>query len=116
MAEIKKKYECALVLSHDLLGGKWKLRILWHIIQGDNRFSILKKTMPDVSEQVLVEQLKQLEKDGLLKKEIVDNQPPKVIYYRLEEKYSSLIPVIEAICNFSRYYANTKGITMEENS
>ena len=44
MADIKiKKDHCPLILTHSLIGGKWKLKILWHILQGDNRFSELKK-------------------------------------------------------------------------
>ena len=47
MADIKiKKDHCPLILTHSLIGGKWKLKILWHILQGDNRFSELKKEIP----------------------------------------------------------------------
>ena len=45
MGKIKDDYSCALLLTMDLLGGKWKLRILWHIINGDNRFSLLGYTI-----------------------------------------------------------------------
>ena len=61
MSKIKIKYTCALVLANDLIGGKWKLRILWHIAHGDNRFSLLTKAIPDISQKVLTVQLKELE-------------------------------------------------------
>ena len=49
MADIKiKKDHCPLILTHSLIGGKWKLKILWHILQGDNRFSELKKEIPGI--------------------------------------------------------------------
>lgn len=48
MVNFEKEYKCALVFTHDLIGGKWKLRILWHIIHGDNRFSMLKKDRKSV--------------------------------------------------------------------
>lgn len=41
--ETEKQYDCNLVMMNDLIGGKWKLRILWHIMNGDNRFSMLEK-------------------------------------------------------------------------
>ena len=40
MGELKKEYRCVLDLAHDIIGGKWKLRILWNIQQGNNRFSM----------------------------------------------------------------------------
>ena len=43
MGNIKSEYTCSLILINDLIGGKWKQRILWHIINGDNRFSLLQK-------------------------------------------------------------------------
>ena len=43
--KLKKQYDCNLVMMNDLIGGKWKLRILWHIMNGDNRFSMLEKTI-----------------------------------------------------------------------
>ena len=49
----KKEYSCALLLANDLIGGKWKLRILWHISHGDNRFSLLTKAIPDISQKCL---------------------------------------------------------------
>lgn len=58
MGKIKDEYFCALLLTMDLLGGKWKLRILWHIINGDNRFSLLRKSIPDITNKMLITQLK----------------------------------------------------------
>ena len=43
--KLKKQYDCNLVMMNDLIGGKWKLRILWHIMNGDNRFSMLEKKL-----------------------------------------------------------------------
>ena len=55
MADIKiKKDHCPLILTHSLIGGKWKLKILWHILQGDNRFSELKKEIPGISEKSVI--------------------------------------------------------------
>ena len=77
MSKIKIKYTCALVVANDLIGGKWKLRILWHIAHGDNRFSLLTKAIPDISQKVLTVQLKELEESGIITKTVVNNNPPK---------------------------------------
>ena len=90
MVNFEKEYKCALVFTHDLIGGKWKLRILWHIIHGDNRFSMLKKAIPDITEKVLYTQLRDLQKSGIIEKEIVNEQPPKTILYHLREEYKDL--------------------------
>ena len=95
MVNFEKEYKCALVFTHDLIGGKWKLRILWHIIHGDNRFSMLKKAIPDITEKVLYTQLRDLQKSGIIEKEIVNEQPPKTILYHLWEEYKDLEKIIE---------------------
>ncbi|MBZ4684072.1 MAG: hypothetical protein PWP46_2218 [Fusobacteriaceae bacterium] len=66
MAKLKSNYKCSLDLTFDLLGGKWKLRILWHIIHGDNRFSLLLKAIPEITEKMLTTQLRELEKHNLI--------------------------------------------------
>ena len=87
MADIKiKKDHCLLILTHSLIGGKWKLKILWHILQGDNRFSELKKEIPGISEKVLYSNLKELEDAKLLYREVIKEKKPSVIRYRLSEE------------------------------
>ena len=59
--KLKKQYDCNLVMMNDLIGGKWKLRILWHIMNGDNRFSMLEKTIDSITPKVLMSQLNEME-------------------------------------------------------
>lgn len=114
MAKIKNNYECALILSNDLIGGKWKLRILWHIIHGDNRFSLLEKTIPDITTKVLASQIKELEDSNILHRNVVNDKPPKTIYYEINKEYDELIPIIESVCIFSKKYALNNEITIKE--
>jgi DNA-binding HxlR family transcriptional regulator len=53
-SKIKDNYDCPFNLIDDLIGGKWKLRIVAHIINGDNRFSILQKKIDDITPKVLM--------------------------------------------------------------
>ncbi|MGL4546452.1 winged helix-turn-helix transcriptional regulator [Eubacterium aggregans] len=80
MAQIKENYSCVLQLSNDLIGGKWKLRILWHVLKGENRFSSLLKGIPDITKKVLATQLKEMEQQGLLDRKIERSKPLKVTY------------------------------------
>jgi DNA-binding HxlR family transcriptional regulator len=64
----------------DLIGGRWKPAILWALLGGKLRYSELKKNIPDVSERILVLQLRELEKDGLIKRLVYAEVPPRVEY------------------------------------
>ncbi len=111
--KIKKQYTCALLLSMDLLGGKWKMRILWHILNGDNRFSLLQKGIPDITHKMLVTQLKELEQSNILVRTVVCEKPLNVVY-SLSTQYNGLIPLVEGFCNFSKEYANENEIILED--
>ena len=60
MGELKKEYRCVLDLAHDIIGGKWKLRILWNIQQGNNRFSMLERAIPNLHRQVLMPDVRRM--------------------------------------------------------
>lgn len=114
MSKIKKEYSCALILANDLIGGKWKLRILWHTSHGDNRFSLLTKAIPDVSQKVLTTQLKELEQDGIIERTIIKDNPPKTIIYDIAEEQSDLIEIIEKLCDYTKKYAKKKSIEVAD--
>lgn len=110
MAEIKSSYTRALMLTNDLIGGKWKVRILWHIIHSHNRYSILQREIPEISHKVLSSQLKELVESGLIDRIVIDDNPPKVIEYSIREEYFEIIDLIENLYNFTTSYAHRNGI------
>lgn len=63
-----------------VLGGKWKILILWHLKDGARRFSELKRLMPEITEKMLMQQLRELERDGIVNRNIYSEVPPKVEY------------------------------------
>ncbi|MCG2618024.1 helix-turn-helix transcriptional regulator [Terrimonas sp. NA20] len=87
---------CGLDLVGEVLYGKWKIRILWFIHQGNLRPSELQRKIPDVTRRVLNVQLKELEDHEMVTKKIYPVVPPKV-EYRLTDFGKSIIPLIQAI-------------------
>lgn len=90
---------CGLDLIGEVLYGKWKIRLLWFIYEGNKRPSELQRKIPDASRRVLTIQLKELEDHELITKVIYPVVPPKV-EYSLTEFGKTLIPVIAAIGNW----------------
>lgn len=110
MSKIKKEYSCALMLTNELIGGKWKLRILWHIIHGDNRFSLLIRAIPDITQKVLASQLKELEYNGIIKRNVIDDNPPKIILYEIADDQKELISIIDNLFAYTKKYAKEKSV------
>ena len=113
MAKLKEEYSCALLLTMDLVGGKWKLRILWHIISGDNRFSLLQKGIPDITEKMLTTQLREMEDTGIICRTVICEKPLNV-QYELSEKYSQLKMIIDSLCDFSKAYGEMNNIIVHD--
>jgi DNA-binding HxlR family transcriptional regulator len=63
-----------------VLGGKWKLHIVFHLMRGTMRFSELRRAIPDVTQQMLTAQLRELESDGIVRRTVYPVVPPKVEY------------------------------------
>src|SRR3990172_4065663 len=91
-----KTYNNAVELALDLIGGKWKMPILWRIKDKPKRYSALKKTLPRTSHKMLAQQLRELENDGFIKRKVYATVPPSV-EYSITLKGKGVIPVIEVI-------------------
>jgi DNA-binding HxlR family transcriptional regulator len=87
---------CGLDLIGEVLYGKWKIRLLWFINEGNKRPSELQRKIPDASRRVLNIQLKELEDHELVSKIIYPVVPPKV-EYALTEFGKTVIPIIAAL-------------------
>jgi DNA-binding HxlR family transcriptional regulator len=72
--------DCGTAYTLSLIGGRWKPSILWRLLDGPTRYSELKKGISGVSERVLVLQLRELERDGLISRIIYPEVPPRVEY------------------------------------
>ncbi|GII82153.1 transcriptional regulator [Sphaerisporangium siamense] len=76
----RQPYACGLDAAVDVMGGKWKARILWRLSEGTRRFEELRREIPGISEKMLIQQLREMEAHGLVHREIHRQVPPKVEY------------------------------------
>lgn len=94
----QKYFDCPLTTAMGILGGKWKVVILGHLFTDKKRFGELKKLIcSDITQKMLTQQLRELEEDGLIHREIYKEVPPKV-EYSLTEFGKSLSPILQDLC------------------
>ncbi|MEM9720731.1 MAG: helix-turn-helix domain-containing protein [Bacteroidota bacterium] len=94
-------------VSH--LGGLWKMPILWRLQKGTLRYGQLKEDIAHISDKMLSSQLKELVKDGFVKREVYPEVPPKT-EYSLTEKGKKSIPIIEVIRTYGLNLMDEAGI------
>ncbi|WP_122038437.1 helix-turn-helix domain-containing protein [Asaia bogorensis] len=87
---------CAVEATLQLIDGKWKGVILFHLLQGTMRFNALRKVLPNVTQRMLTMQLRELEEDKFIHREVFPQVPPKV-EYSLTDRGRTLEPVIMAL-------------------
>ena len=91
-----KQYNCAVELAVDVIGGKWRPVILAHLKEGVHRYGELRRRIPDMSEKMLAQRLRELQEDGLVERTEYEGRPAHV-EYRLTEEGWSLAPVLQAL-------------------
>ncbi|KOP75817.1 helix-turn-helix domain-containing protein [Priestia megaterium] len=99
------KVGCPVETTLDVIGGKWKGIILYHLIDGKKRFNEFRKLYPAITQRMLTLQLRELEKDGIVHREIYKEIPPKV-EYSLTEFGSSLEPIILLMKDWGETHKN----------
>jgi DNA-binding HxlR family transcriptional regulator len=104
-----KSYRCFFELTLMVIGGKWKPIILYQLArEGIMRFSDLKRCIPQTTERMLSKQLKELEQDGLVHREVYQQVPPKV-EYSLTKLGCSLIPILLSLREWGIAYEDFLG-------
>ncbi|MEM6765439.1 MAG: helix-turn-helix domain-containing protein [Bacteroidota bacterium] len=91
------------------IGGTWKMPILWRLQDQVMRYSELKKSIPHISDKMLSNELKELEKEGFIKRTVYPVVPSKV-EYSMTEKGKTTIPIIETIRNYGLYLMKEEGL------
>ncbi len=96
-----QSFQCPVEATLQLIGGKYKSLILWHLIGKTLRFNELGKLIKSATPKMLTQQLRELENDGLINRVVYPVVPPKT-EYSLTPFGESIIPVLEAMCNWGK--------------
>lgn len=96
----KTKVTCEIEITLIAMGGKWKPLILYYLIEGGTkRFGEVKSYLNSASQKTLTNQLRELERDGLINRKVYAEVPPKV-EYSITEQGLSLFPILELMCEW----------------
>ena len=96
---MKHNFGCPVQGTINVLSGKWKVLLVWHLGFGPRRFAELRDLLPGISEKVLTAQLRQLQSDGVLERKTKASVPPQVTYF-LSKAGEELIPVMTDLCHW----------------
>ena len=99
---------CPVVATVDVIGGKYKALILWHLLDRTLRFGELRKLIPQATPKMLTQQLRELEEDNLVVRKVYPVVPPKV-EYSLSDLGKSIRPVLTAIYHWGGAYMEKSG-------
>jgi DNA-binding HxlR family transcriptional regulator len=95
----RRSSKCPAEITLAVIGGRWKVIILYQLFQGVKRFSELQRAIKGVTQKMLTQQLRELERDGIVGRTVYPQVPPKV-EYRLTPLGETLAPVVEEMCKW----------------
>ncbi|WP_261574591.1 winged helix-turn-helix transcriptional regulator [Frankia gtarii] len=111
MAE--RTYHCPVEVTVEVIGARWTPVILAHLKENDRlRFAQIRRLIPDITEKMLTQRLRELESAGIVDRTLVSATPPHV-EYRLTTEGRSLSPVLQAMWDWGRQRATTRRLTVE---
>lgn len=111
----KNPAQCQFIAALDSIVGKWKPMILYHLLQGKPlRFNELRRLLPDITQRMLTLHLRELEEEGIVKRVVYPQIPPKV-EYSITEYGMSLSPVLETLHQWGVAHVERKRLMKEKN-
>ncbi|MBK9096510.1 MAG: helix-turn-helix transcriptional regulator [bacterium] len=99
----RKKYNNPVELSLDVIGGKWKIPIIWRLKDDPKRYGELRKSLQKITHKMLTQQLRELEEAEIISRKVYPEVPPKV-EYSLTLLGRSVIPVIDLLREWGEEY------------
>ena len=102
-------YACPVDAPVSVLGGKWKLPLLFYVLQEPRRTGELRRLVPGISQKMLTQQLRELEDDGIVVRTVFDQVPPKVVYAVAEGERARLEALLDALCRWGLYWCDRTG-------
>lgn len=110
-----KEFKCSVAVTLDIFNDKWKMSIIWHLLDSNKRFKELHKEIPEITQKTLTVKLKDLESKNIIHREVFPEVPPKVVY-SLTQIGKKLRPVLESMFNWGIEYVEEFGTIISENS
>ncbi|WHU02217.1 helix-turn-helix domain-containing protein [Sphingomonas sp. NIBR02145] len=104
---------CTMYATLNLISGKWKGMILYHLMKGTMRFNALKRELGDCSQRLPIKQLRELEADGLVERTVYAVVPPRVDY-SITEEGRSLEPILLDLRGWGEGWLRRRGLTARD--
>ena len=104
-----KEYRCSVAVTLDIFNDRWKLAIIWHLLDGDKRFKDLHETISEITQKTLTVKLKELEEKNIIHREVYAEVPPRVEYTLTDIGYS-LSPLLDAMDDWGVGYKKKLGM------
>ena len=102
-----KEMKCPAEYTLSLIHGRWKIPLIFHLLNGAKRFSELARALDGVTQKMLTQQLREMERDGLVERKIFPEVPPRV-EYSLTPLGASLKPVVDSMCRWGIAHGNSQ--------
>jgi DNA-binding HxlR family transcriptional regulator len=99
--------KCPAEITLQVIGGRWKIPILYHLFKGVKRFSELRHAIDGISQKVLTQQLREMERHGIIQRKVYPQVPPKV-EYSLTSLGETLRPLIDELCQWGINYEKSE--------
>lgn len=109
MTREPRTYQCPVDAPIQVLGGKWKLVLVFYILQAPHRNAELRRLVPTITQKVLTQQLRELEADGIITRQVFDQVPPKVLYDVHPAERERLRSLLDALCDWGLYWSDKTG-------
>ena len=100
-------FHCPVEAVLSLISGKYKCIILWHLMEGTQRYSELRRFVPQATPKMLTQQLRELEADGIVVRKVYPVVPPKTDY-SLTDYGRTLSPIVQAMCDWGKKYMSDR--------
>jgi len=102
-------YGCPVDVPVSIVGGKWKLVMIFYLLQQPRRTGELRRLIPGITQKMLTQQLRELEADGLVTRTVFDQVPAKVVYDIQRAERARLDELLQALCSWGLYWSGKTG-------
>lgn len=109
-----KEYKCSVAVTLDIFNDRWKLAIIWHLLDNEKRFKELHESISEITQKTLTIKLKELEEKNIIHREVFAEVPPKVVY-SLTPIGENLKPVLQEMYKWGIDYVGQFGKITDDN-